>query len=137
MGGLLVKLKDRYKAWADRLTCYTLGKYQDSLQYAKNCQYKIEKNVLNRTNEIIAQADMVLFLPGGSGTLEEIFATLETYKSEEQTKKIYLLDHGGYFALLLQYLKELEEQKFNKKSDLEYIQCITFQELKNILKEGI
>ncbi len=136
VGGLFVKLKDDYKLWEDRLTVYTIPPYQDSLKYAQ-CKKNVVDTVLDRTKCLIEESDVVVLLPGGSGTLEELLACLEMYKAKSLSKKIYLLNHDNHFEPILNYLKFLEQLKFNKTTDLTYIEVINSSKLEKILKEGM
>ena len=136
-GGLLPYMTENYQKYAKRLTCYSIPEYQSEQKLAPSCHYELVEHMLLRTKRLVELADIVVFLPGGSGTIEEIFACLESYKSMESPKKIYLLNVAGHFDMLLAYLKELEKKEFNKEKDLHYIECISLEQLNEIMKEGI
>ena len=56
--------------------------------------------------------DMAIVLPGGFGTMDELFemVTWNTLKIHE--KKIVILNSGGYYDALLQFIDVMQEQHF-------------------------
>ncbi len=60
-------------------------------------------------------SDCFIALPGGFGTLEELFEMLTWGQLGLHRKPIGLLNTGGYFNTLLQFIDETIEKKFVKK----------------------
>ena len=56
--------------------------------------------------------DMAIILPGGFGTMDELFemVTWNTLKIHE--KKIVILNSGGYYNSLLQFIDTMQEENF-------------------------
>ena len=56
--------------------------------------------------------DMAIILPGGFGTMDELFemVTWNTLKIHE--KKIVILNSGGYYDSLLQFIDTMQEENF-------------------------
>jgi len=50
-----------------------------------------------RLSMMLAESDCFVALPGGPGTLEEIFFIISRVKLSRHTGKIILLNHAGYF----------------------------------------
>ena len=126
VGGLLANLSEVYKKVENRLTCYSITKYQEEKKYAPRCHYTLVEDTLLRTKQLVNEADLVLFMVDGK---EELSAS--------SNKKIYLLNLNNHYDLLLKYLEELEKKDFNKKRDINYLQCITLEQIKDLKKEGI
>jgi uncharacterized protein (TIGR00730 family) len=61
---------------------------------------------------LIDRADAFLVLPGGLGTLDELFEVWTTATLRLHAKRIVLLDQDGFFAGLLTWLDGLVESGF-------------------------
>jgi hypothetical protein len=57
-------------------------------------------------------SDAFVALPGGLGTLEELFEVLTWNQIGLQQKSCGLLNVSGYYELLLQFLKQAENERF-------------------------
>jgi uncharacterized protein (TIGR00730 family) len=57
-------------------------------------------------------SDGFIAMPGGIGTLEELFEILTWGQLGMHAKPCGLLDAGGYFAALLGFLDHMVEQRF-------------------------
>jgi uncharacterized protein (TIGR00730 family) len=58
------------------------------------------------------KCDAALILPGGYGTLDELFETLTWNQLSIHNKKIFVLNSAGFYDLLLAHLKRLEDEEF-------------------------
>ncbi len=58
------------------------------------------------------KCDAALILPGGYGTLDEFFEMLTWNQLCIHNKKIFVLNSGGFYDLLIAHIKRLEEEKF-------------------------
>jgi len=69
--------------------------------------------------------DMAIVLPGGFGTMDELFemVTWNTLKIHE--KKIVILNSGGYYDALLQFIDVMQEQHFLYENWRDRIQVVT------------
>jgi hypothetical protein len=65
-----------------------------------------------RVERMLDLADAVVVLPGGVGTLHELFAALAAAQAGEQRTLVGLYDLHGYFAPLLALLKHCQVQGF-------------------------
>jgi len=59
-------------------------------------------------------SDGVIALPGGYGTLDELFEMLTWAQLGLHQKPIALLNVGGYFDLLIQFIQHMKEKSFLK-----------------------
>lgn len=111
--------------------------YQKALKYNRNiigitpkifeadakdieCNKIITDNISNRTVQLIEHADALIFLPGGIGTIYELFTSIELIRSKEYTKPIIIYNCNGYFDKLLAFLDTMYEEKFANISIKEY-----------------
>ena len=65
-----------------------------------------------RMSKMIANSDAFIALPGGFGTLEEIFQILSWTQLNIHQKPIGLLNVDGFYDGLLAFLDHVVEQKF-------------------------
>ena len=65
-----------------------------------------------RKRKMYELCDGVLILPGGFGTLDELFETLTWNQLSIHDKKVFILNTAGFFNYLLQHLQFLNSEGF-------------------------
>lgn len=70
-----------------------------------------------RTDYVLKNCDMAIFLPGGIGTLYEILCAIETKRANEHSCKIVIVNLFGYFDKLMEMLEKVFEEKFASEND--------------------
>lgn len=70
------------------------------------------------------RADAFIALPGGYGTLEELFEVLTLRQLAYHRKPIVLANINNYYAPLLQLLSNAAEQKFMKSAFLDFLKVV-------------
>ena len=81
----------------------------------------VTEDMPERKNKMFECADGFIALPGGIGTLEELFEIFTWRQLRLHTKPIGILNTNGYYDLMLAQLKHSAEEGFLKKSHLELI----------------
>ncbi len=81
----------------------------------------IVKSMHERKAMMCDLADMVIALPGGFGTFDELFEMLTWLQLGLHNKPIGVLNVNGFFDLLLKQLDHLVEKEFLKLSNRELI----------------
>ena len=71
-----------------------------------------------RKNLMIERSDAFLTLPGGLGTLDELFEVWTTATLDHHAKPIVLLDPDGFYDGLLRWLGELADTDFVRRAAL-------------------
>ena len=66
----------------------------------------------SRKKMIFEKADAALILPGGYGTMDEMFEMLTWNQLKIHDKKIYILNSAGFYNHLIAHLKMMEEEDF-------------------------
>ena len=95
--------------------------YKDDFK-SLNCTKEIVTNsVSERTNKLIEESDILLFLPGGIGTYFELFSAIEGKRCNEFDKPIILFNSNGFFDKFKEMLVENYENGFLKESDLKNV----------------
>ena len=92
---------------------------------AENLQcLKIPVRTINdRTDKLISESDALVFLPGGFGTIYELFTAIESKRGSEHDKPIIIYNSCGYFDKLLNFISLMYEERFasNKIKDYYYV----------------
>jgi uncharacterized protein (TIGR00730 family) len=57
-------------------------------------------------------SDAAIILPGGNGTLDELFEMLTWNTLQIHNKKIFLLNSGGYYQHLIAHLQTMQAEGF-------------------------
>ena len=64
---------------------------------------------------------ILLFLPGGVGTYNELFACLEEMKTNSENKKLILYNIDFFFSPMLEEMYKLYQQGFLERNLADYI----------------
>jgi uncharacterized protein (TIGR00730 family) len=78
----------------------------------KSDELVVTDGMASRKTLLIERADAFVVLPGGLGTLDELFEVWTTATLDLHRKPILLLDHEGFYGGLLQWLRTLASQEF-------------------------
>lgn len=65
-----------------------------------------------RKKTIFSLCDAAIILPGGFGTLDEMFEMLTWNQLSIHDKQIFILNSGGFYNHLIQHIQHLREQEF-------------------------
>jgi len=72
----------------------------------------ISENMHTRKKMMYELSDAAVILPGGYGTLDELFEMLTWNQLNIHNKKIYLLNSEGYYNHLVFHLRQMEREGF-------------------------
>lgn len=91
--------------------------YKDDFKTLK-CNIEITtKSVSERTDSVISSSDALVFLPGGIGTIYELFTAIESKRCHEFDKPIVVYNSNGYFDKLLEFMDKVYSEKFSGFKD--------------------
>jgi len=100
-----------------RITGICPEAYKDDFITLK-CDTEITtKSVSERTDKVISSSDALIFLPGGIGTIYELFTAIESKRCHEFNKPIVIYNSNGYFDKLLEFMDKLYLEKFSSFKD--------------------
>jgi len=66
----------------------------------------------SRKKMMYDMSDAAIVLPGGFGTLDELFEMLTWNQLKIHDKKIYILNSAGFYSHLINHLRSLEKEDF-------------------------
>ncbi len=81
-------------------------------QHEKLSELFVVEDMHVRKRKMYELCDGVMILPGGFGTLDELFETLTWNQLSIHDKRVFILNTAGFYNHLLQHLKFLNEEGF-------------------------
>ena len=110
---------EKYKSDIERLPAATHTVYEDT--------FDLKKNIFN-------DADLVLILPGGTGSISEFFAYLEEIRSNDKNTKLVLYNIDHQYDAVRVLIDSLIKEGFNKTTIYDYYNEVSsVEELKTIV----
>lgn len=117
-----------------KITCVTLAYYNEDLSNLENV--KLMDSTFDRTKELYKEMDIAIFLPGGTGSLSELFATLEEHRTIENKKKLILFNYQDFYNPIVEIINQQIAYGFNTNDILDHIEIVeTLEELKKKVSE--
>lgn len=129
---MMKEVYDTFVNMGNEISCVTLKCYNEEFEGFSPVYVD---NTFDRTKTLYDMSDIIVFLPGGTGSLSEIFACLEEYRTLDSNKRLILYNDDGFYDDLISSIGKLIELGFNDKSILEKIEIVnTIDELKERMK---
>ncbi|MEN9571681.1 MAG: hypothetical protein RL172_2912 [Bacteroidota bacterium] len=72
----------------------------------------VVENMHMRKRMMYEKSDAVLVLPGGFGTLDELFEVLTWNQLSIHDKPVYILNSGGFYNPLLLHMQQMMDENF-------------------------
>lgn len=72
-------------------------------------------NLSERKDVMVRESDILIALPGGVGTLDEIFHVMAAATLGYHSKKVILYNVEGFWDGIIRFLNELEEKHFTRR----------------------
>lgn len=119
-GAASTGIMGRYKNYFRTVNSYTVKKYVDDLKNINSTKEYILDTTFDRTKNLFNDSDIILVLPGGTGTLAEIFGILEENRSIDKPKPMYIYNYDHYYDDILNLIDTCVKNKFNDKSIYNY-----------------
>ena len=93
-------------------------------------------NLSDRKDLMLAQSDIVVALPGGIGTLDEIFTVAASHTIGYHHKMVILYNMKGFWNATITLLNDLQEKGMIRGDWHDYIEVANdFEELKKKIEE--
>lgn len=100
--------------------------------------FVITENMHERKKVMYMNADAVVVMPGGAGSMDEFFEVLTWRQLGLHTKPIYLLSVAGYWAPLMGLLDHIIAEGFADASLREFVQVVeTVADLRSALRADL
>ena len=72
----------------------------------------ISNDMHERKRKIYSHCDAALILPGGFGTLDELFETITWNQLTIHDKEIFILNSGGFYKHLIAHIEQMKAEGF-------------------------
>ncbi len=92
-------------------------------------QMHIVESMHERKKLMYDISDFFLVLPGGLGTLDEMFEILTWAQLKFHEKPVYILNENNFFDHLLKHINEAMAEEFIRKEHLSLIQTVNKAEV--------
>jgi len=86
--------------------------------------YVVTETMHERKKVMFMNCDAVVVLPGGAGSLDELFEVLTWRQLGLHEKPVYLVNTDGYWDPLMHLLNHVVAQGFADASLLEMLDCV-------------
>ena len=91
--------------------------------------------MLDSTLKIIKNSDAIIVLPGGFGTIYEIFTAIQSKICDEHNLPIIIYNSCNYYDELIKFIEETYKLNFAKENIKEkYVITNNKEEMLNIIK---
>lgn len=87
-------------------------------------RFDIVKNTFERTKGLYESSELVLVLPGGIGTLAELFSIIEEKRTRKRNIPIIIFNYDNYYTSLLNVLTKMYEEHFVSYEDLKLFDIV-------------
>jgi len=81
-------------------------------QHEKITELIVADDMHIRKKIIYERCDAALILPGGFGTLDELFEMLTWNQLSIHDKQIFILNSGGFYTHLIRHIQQMENEHF-------------------------
>ena len=109
--------------------------YADDINSLDFDEAVIADTVNERKNAYTKYSDVLLFLPGGIGTIDEILTAIETRRNHEHNLPIIIVNVCNFFDPLLKMLESIYAEGFADEKNKEcYFVATSIQEAKDYLQ---
>ena len=116
--GVMKKCYDEFKKNNKKIIGITVYAYDDELDCS---EVIIKKSTFDRTKEIYNKSDILLILPGGIGTLAELFSIIEQMRTYDNDKILILYNKDFYYKDLIEEIYKMYQEKLIEYPNSEYM----------------
>lgn len=95
--------------------------YKDCMDDILDSNIYMCDSIFDRIKTIFDISDRFLILPGGTGTLTELFSLIDEFKNNKKDGKIIIYNYKNYYDELLNYLYKRKDDNFVYDSDFDNI----------------
>jgi len=132
---MMKEIVDEYRHQHMPISCVTLECYHENL--SKLDHTYIVSSTFDRTKKLYEMADIIIFLPGGTGSLAEIFASLEENRTINNMKPFIIYNYEGFYNPMLKMLQKQVQEGFQDENTLEKLTLVhDLEELKKKVSDN-
>lgn len=115
---------------------YTTPKYIEEIKKLPKATHTIFDTTYDLKKHIFIDADIIVLLPGGTGTISEFFSYLEEIRSNDINIPLIIYNEHNHFDTTLALIDDLIKRNFNNPTIYNCIKIANnFKEFKDIFNE--
>ena len=136
--GMSGRILNNFKNNHSQVYLETLKVYQEDPKEFPYVTFHYYDNTFDRTKNIYEKSDVLLILPGGTGTLSELFAFLEEARTQPNKKKIVIYNKNNYFIEIILLITRFIKEKFNDENIFNYFSVFNERDelINYVLRKG-
>ena len=127
-GEILKSFKDNNR----KIYLKTLKVYGENSEEFDYVDFEYSNDTFERTKRIYDESDVLIMMPGGTGSTAEVFAFLEQARTDswenKTPKTIVVYNKDGHYNQLLSQIKEYIDKGFNDENIYEYLNIFNDKE---------
>ena len=135
--GLMGEVVDEFQKYSDDVVMIVPEVHKSDLEGTIKKEYYIVEGEADRLKLTIKTCDLLIVLPGGTGTLAELAFYNETRKSGEQNAKLVMVNTKGFYNKLIQFYKYQTKMGFMKKEHFMFEVINSANQLELIIQQLI
>ncbi len=135
--GLMGAVAQEFAKYSDEVVMIVPEVHKSDLEGTIHKEAHIVNSETDRLNITINTCDMMVVLPGGTGTLAELSVYNETLKSGEHKAKLVMVNTKGYYNTLVKFYGNMAKNNFAKKEHFMFEVIKEAKQLEPILKSLI
>ena len=133
--GLMGIIPKKFSENGGNVTGVDAKQFADKYGIPTFCKTIIMDTFVERQNKLVSKGDIFLCLPGGIGTLSELFAVLVNIDVNNKRYKIILFSYNNFFEHIINFIHRKIEEGFVREKILDkLIVCKNSKEIVNNLK---
>ncbi len=127
--GLMGKVYSVVSKNSNNIIVTTAKAYEEDSKKLTYSKLLLFDTVNERKNGYTSISDLIIFIPGGIGTIDEILTAIETRRNHEHNTPIVIINVNNYFDPLLKMLEKTYSEGFaNPKVRALYFVANSFKE---------
>ncbi len=119
--GMMAEVATIFEKNNKNLIGVSVNIYKDETDENRYKEIYFEQSPIDRTKKIYEKADVALFIPGGIGTLAELFSFLMQKDELKDDKLIIIYNKDFFFTPLLEYMYKLKQENFIREDLSKYL----------------
>lgn len=135
--GLMGVVVEQFQKYSDEVVMIVPEVHKSDLEGTISKESYIVEGESDRLKITINTCDMIIVLPGGTGTLAELSYYNETKKSGENKAKVVVVNTKGFYDKLFNFYKHQVKMGFMKKEHITFDVVNTSSQLEPILQHLI
>ena len=124
-----------FKKYNRKIYGYTTPKYVSDIENLPKAKHTIYDTTFDLKKKIFYDANLIVLLPGGTGTISEFFAYLEEARSNDINKEIIVYNENHHFDKTIALIDDLVKRNFNSNNIYNYYKIAnSFTEFKYLVE---